>query len=52
MLTPGKANELSHPDWVCHGTLLQDVAGWKPLTLAETGMPETLAWYRDHGFVA
>ncbi len=51
MLTPGKANELSHPDWVCHGTSLADVSAWQPKISGEQGMRETLHWYREHGFL-
>lgn len=31
MLTPGKVNELQHPDWVCDNTpLLHELPGWHP----------------------
>jgi nucleoside-diphosphate-sugar epimerase len=51
MLTPGKANELSHPDWVCHGTSLAEASTWQPEITGEKGMRQTLQWYREHGFL-
>ncbi len=51
ILTPGKANELSHPDWVCHDTSLADASTWLPEITGEQGMRETLQWYREHGFL-
>lgn len=38
MLTPGKVNELQHPDWVCDGVpLKRDLACWRPnLRLCDT----------------
>lgn len=30
MLTPGKINELRHPDWVCDNTDITLATGWKP----------------------
>ena len=48
MLTPGKARELTHSDWVCRDTALAD-AGWQAEIPAARGLPETRAWYEDHG---
>jgi len=30
MLTPGKINEITHPDWTCDNTPLTQALGWKP----------------------
>lgn len=30
MMTPGKVNELRHPDWVCDNTELTRATGWQP----------------------
>jgi len=30
MLSPGKVNELRHPDWVCDNTELTRATGWQP----------------------
>lgn len=36
MLTPGKVNELRHPDWVCDNGALSRATGWQPrLRLAD-----------------
>jgi len=36
MLTPGKINEITHPDWTCDNTPLTQALGWKPqLRLAD-----------------
>lgn len=48
MLTPGKARELTHADWVCRDTALVE-AGWRPTIPASRGLPETRAWYEAHG---
>lgn len=48
MLTPGKARELTHVDWVCRDTVLAD-AGWRAAIPAARGLPETRAWYEAHG---
>lgn len=48
MLTPGKARELTHADWVCRDTTLAD-AGWRAAIPASRGLPETRAWYEAHG---
>jgi nucleoside-diphosphate-sugar epimerase len=46
-LTPGKVNELYHPDWVCRsGSLTVET----PISFAE-GLPRTLAWYREAGWL-
>jgi nucleoside-diphosphate-sugar epimerase len=47
MVNRGKIAELYHPDWVCRGTslALADPIGF------ERGLAETLAWYRDAGWL-
>ncbi len=42
MLTPGKARELRHPDWVCDNTPLSRETGWAPLVSLEEGLRRTL----------
>lgn len=51
MLTPGKVAELSHPDWVIRGPLLQQAAPWRPRVDLATGLAETFEWYRRHGWI-
>jgi len=42
MLTPGKARELRHPNWVCDNTLLSREMGWVPSVFLEEGLRRTL----------
>jgi len=51
MLTRGKARELYHPDWVCHGNLLEDVLNWTPKVQFEQGFRITLDWYRQQNWL-
>jgi nucleoside-diphosphate-sugar epimerase len=43
MLTPGKLNELRHPDWVCYNTRIFKETGWEPRVTLEEGLRLTLA---------
>jgi nucleoside-diphosphate-sugar epimerase len=48
LLSHGKVNELYHQNWVTTGQ------GWprtNPIKIA-TGLPQTVQWYRDHGWLA
>lgn len=47
MVSHGKVAELYHPDWVAEG------GGWplKSFTLFPEGFAETLAWYRQRGWL-
>ena len=38
MLTPGKVNELRHPDWVCDNTDLSRATGWQPTQSLHDGL--------------
>jgi nucleoside-diphosphate-sugar epimerase len=40
MLTPGKARELMHDDWVCDGDALSAHCGWRPRLSLEAGLRE------------
>ncbi len=51
MLTRGKARELYHEDWVCHGNLLEDVLDWAPQVRFEEGFRITLDWYRRENWL-
>jgi len=42
MLTPGKVNELRHPDWVCDNTEISRDIGWQPLISLENGLSSIL----------
>jgi nucleoside-diphosphate-sugar epimerase len=52
MLTPGKARELTHPDWVCDDVALRAATGWRPATLLEPGMRHTLGQLRGGRWAA
>jgi nucleoside-diphosphate-sugar epimerase len=51
MLTPGKVAELTHPDWVARGPMLQNVTTWRPKVDLARGLAETFAWYRQQGLL-
>lgn len=38
MLTPGKARELTQPDWVCNNRALSEATGWAPSITLEKGL--------------
>lgn len=38
MLTPGKVNELRHPDWVCDNTAISRATGWQPTQSLHDGL--------------
>jgi nucleoside-diphosphate-sugar epimerase len=38
MLTPGKARELTQPDWVCNNKALSEACGWAPSITLEQGL--------------
>ncbi len=50
-LTPGKARELAHPDWVSTDQTLIEKSSWTPWIKAERGLPETRDWYQLHGYL-
>ena len=52
MLTPGKVRELTHLDWVCDDAALRAATGWRPTTLLEPGMRNTLEHLRGGGWAA
>jgi 2-alkyl-3-oxoalkanoate reductase len=51
ILGTGKARELCHNDWVCHGTALDSASDWSPDIVAASGMPQTRQWYEEHHFL-
>lgn len=51
MLTAGKVRELHHADWVCGGDKVSDVSNWRARFDVETGLRETLGWYREKGLI-
>jgi nucleoside-diphosphate-sugar epimerase len=51
MVTAGKARELCWPDWRCAPEPFQARFGWRPERDLETGLRETLDWYRKAGWL-
>jgi len=51
MLTPGKAREILHRDWVCRDGRLAAATGWQPRIGLDEGVAETIAWYRKNGWL-
>lgn len=43
MLTPGKVNELRHPDWVCDNEALTQATGWRPKLPLRAGLAPLLS---------
>jgi nucleoside-diphosphate-sugar epimerase len=51
MVTAGKLRELCWPDWRCSPEAFQARFGWRPSRDLETGLRETLDWYRKAGWL-
>ena len=51
MVTAGKLRELCWPDWRCSPEAFQARFGWRPSRGLETGLRETLDWYRKAGWL-
>ncbi len=51
LLTQGKVNEISHPDWVCHQNRLDEVTPWRPRIGIDEGFAETISWYKSQGWL-
>lgn len=46
-----KVAELFHPDWVCRRGTLAGLDGWRPEVGFARGLPATLCWYRQAGWL-
>lgn len=51
MVTPWKLLELAHPDWVCRDRRLGRETGWEPRFDFESGLRQTVSWYRAAGWL-
>lgn len=51
MLTPGKARELRHRDWVCDAASLPAGLARAPAFPPDRGFADAAAWYRSHGWL-
>jgi len=48
MLTPEKARELTHPDWVARSDRIRSETGWRPAIGIDSGFRATVDWYQFH----
>ncbi|MGI9493478.1 MAG: NAD-dependent epimerase/dehydratase family protein [Geminicoccaceae bacterium] len=48
MLTPEKAKEITHPNWVADSHLIMEAIGWRPTISIDSGFRATVDWYRLH----
>lgn len=51
MLSQGKVNEITYPDWVCRHDRLDDCFSWRPRVGLDEGFARTLAWYKAAGWL-
>ena len=51
MLTPEKARELTHPDWVADSRLILKETGWHPTIGIDSGFRATVDWYQLHSWL-
>lgn len=51
MLTPEKARELTHPDWVAHHDRIRSETCWRPAIGVDSGFRATVDWYRLHSWL-
>ena len=50
-LSIDRARYLAHPDWVADNASLTAATGWTPRIALADGLADTVAWYRDHGWL-
>lgn len=51
MLTADKGNELFQPAWTCDPTPLTEATGWRAGHGLDTGIAESITWYREAGWL-
>jgi nucleoside-diphosphate-sugar epimerase len=51
MLTPEKAREVGHPDWVADNNLIKKATSWRPTVPIDSGFRATVDWYRLHSWL-
>ena len=51
VLSLQKFAELRAPGWVCDPTRLEHETGYACATTLNSGIAETLAWYREHNWL-
>jgi nucleoside-diphosphate-sugar epimerase len=51
ILSQGKVNEFTHPDWVANANLLSDASDWQPFVNLREGISRTIDWYVSRGWL-
>ncbi len=51
MISPGKVREILHPDWSSSDNAEKPIPLWKPQITLNDGFCETVAWYREAGWL-
>jgi nucleoside-diphosphate-sugar epimerase len=51
MLTRDKMNEIVPRGWTCSPAAAERDAAWRARTPLSEGIPATVAWYREHGWI-
>ena len=51
ILTQGKINEITHPDWVCRHNRLDALTPWRPRIGIDEGFAGTISWYKSQGWI-
>lgn len=51
MVSAMKVNEMCHPDWVCRNETEEQIIGWSPEYDLESGLKETLDWYKKNNYI-
>ena len=51
LLTREKINEISCPNWSCEANDVWETIGTKPVYNLQTGLENSIAWYKDNGFL-
>ncbi len=51
MMTPEKARELNHPNWVADSRLILKETSWRPSIKIDSGFRATVEWYRLHSWL-
>lgn len=51
ILSQGKVNEFTHPDWVATTNLLSDISDWQSFVNLREGISRTIDWYVSRGWL-
>jgi nucleoside-diphosphate-sugar epimerase len=50
-LNSHKVREMAQKNWICDNQRIEAELGWQPHITAEEGLPATIQWYRDQGWL-